>query len=45
MSEKSQAKILKEKLFAQNKNGYFKAESTDIEKAYNFANGYSKFFN
>ena len=45
MSEKSQAKILKEKLFSQNKNGYFKAESTDIEKAYNFANGYSKFLN
>lgn len=45
MSEKSQAQLLKDRLFKKNKNGYFRANENDIDSAFDFANDYSKFLN
>ena len=43
MSEKSKAALLKDKLFANAKNGGLVCDENDIEKAYQFAEGYKTF--
>ncbi len=43
MSEKTTAQMLKEKLFKNNKNGYFKASEQDIKEAYTFSEDYKTF--
>lgn len=43
MSEKTQAELLKEKLFFTNKNAYGEIEQEEIDKAYKFCDGYINF--
>ena len=45
MCEQSQAETLKEELFKNSKNGYFRAQSDDIDGAYDFCEGYAAFLN
>lgn len=45
MSEKTQAQLLKEQLFREDKNGYFRAKAEDIEALGGFAAEYSEFLN
>ena len=43
MSEKSKAALLKDKLFANAKNGCLVSSESEMEKAYQFAQGYKTF--
>lgn len=45
MSDKTQAEVLKEKLFRNQKNGLLKSSDDVIEKAYDFCDGYKAFLN
>ncbi|MBQ2676318.1 MAG: aminopeptidase [Clostridia bacterium] len=45
MSEKTQAELLSEQLFANEKNAYFEATQQDIDLAYKFCEKYTDFLN
>ena len=45
MDEKTQAKELKEKLFLNDKNGYFKIDECEEKDINDFAEGYKTFLN